>query len=285
MLFFTVYTAPAKADSPPTVTINGAALNFDVQPVIVGGRLLVPLRTIFDALGASVTWDAATQTVSAVQGNTTVILTINSQIAYKNGGPVTLDVPPALVSGRTMVPLRFVAESMSCYVNFDPVSNRVVIQSGQTIPNPKPAEIQTPAINITGRWQSGAGGIYYLEQSGTHISGHGGRGDVQWVIDGTIIGDNVTLNYTYRDAAGIHNDFKENNNWQYRFAEEIQDSGGLHTIVAVQLQKDGNRMEGYQYLPWVNWAYGSVTHVYQGGSDAAMEKTSPRKAILTRMSS
>lgn len=284
MLLFTVYAAPAEADTPPTVTLNGAALYFDVQPVIVGGRLLVPLRTIFDALGASVTWDAATQTVSAVQGSTTVVLTINSQVAYKNGVPVSLDVPPALVSGRTMVPLRFVAESMSCYVNFDPVANQVTIQSGQNTTT-STVNVQATKHNVTGRWQSGAGRIYSLEQIGNHITGQGGDDEFQYVIEGTIIDNSVTLDYKFRDAISIHNEFKKYNGWQYRFAEEIQDSGGLHIKIVMVLQNDGSKMEGYQYPFCAYWENGELTHVYQGGSEGALQRFPLSPATLTRLDS
>ena len=74
------------------------------------GRTLVPLRTIFEAIGADVSWDGATSTVTAVKGDTTVKLTLGSKTAYKNGNEVTLDVPAKAVNGRTLVPVRFIAD-------------------------------------------------------------------------------------------------------------------------------------------------------------------------------
>ena len=83
---------------------------FDQVPVIENGRTLVPLRAIFERIGADVQWDGATQTVTATKGDTSISLTINNTIAYKNGQAITLDVPAKILNGRTLVPVRFVAD-------------------------------------------------------------------------------------------------------------------------------------------------------------------------------
>lgn len=109
---------PGLAQAQPKVILDGSLLVFDVPPIIEDGRTLVPLRTIFEALGAMVEWDGDTQTVTAVKGDTEVKLVIGGQ-AFKNGIPVSLDVPARIISDRTMVPLRFVAEAMGCAVEWD----------------------------------------------------------------------------------------------------------------------------------------------------------------------
>ena len=83
---------------------------FDQVPVIENGRTLVPLRAIFEKIGATVEWDGNTQTVKATKGDTSISLTINNTTAYKNGQPITLDVPAKILNGRTLVPVRFVAD-------------------------------------------------------------------------------------------------------------------------------------------------------------------------------
>lgn len=91
----------AEATSPIIrVLINGQLLTFDVPPALVDGRTLVPLRVIFEALGATVKWDDATQTVTAARGDTTIELTIGSPVARVNGVEKQLDVPAMLVDGR-----------------------------------------------------------------------------------------------------------------------------------------------------------------------------------------
>jgi hypothetical protein len=84
----------------PTVQLDGRQLYFDVPPVIDNGRTLVPLRVIFEAMGATVAWDDATKTVTAIKGNTTVILKLGSTTPKVNGVVKTLDVPAKAVSGE-----------------------------------------------------------------------------------------------------------------------------------------------------------------------------------------
>jgi len=117
-----------------TVTVDGTLLGFDVPPVIVDGRVLVPLRVIFEALGAPVRWDAATRTITAVKGDTTIQLEIGSPNAYILGEPVALDVPAQIQDGRTLVPLRFVAEALGAAVAWDGATRSITITASLPIP-------------------------------------------------------------------------------------------------------------------------------------------------------
>ncbi|MBT9158122.1 MAG: Oligopeptide-binding protein AppA [Firmicutes bacterium] len=105
-----------QANVPIRVLINGAPLALAVPPVIQNGRTLVPMRAIFEALGATVNWDDATSTVTAYRREQAVVLTIGNRTAWVNGPSRQLDVPPVIVGGRTMVPLRFVAEALGAEV-------------------------------------------------------------------------------------------------------------------------------------------------------------------------
>lgn len=117
-----------SAYAAPNVTLNGQNLNFDVPLVVENDRTLVPLRAIFEALGASVQWDDSTQTVTASKAGTEIKLVIGGK-AFKNGEPVALDVPAKLVNDRTMVPLRFVSESLGCQVGWDESTQTIAITS------------------------------------------------------------------------------------------------------------------------------------------------------------
>lgn len=101
------------------VTVDGERVSFDARPTIQGDRTLVPLRAIFEALGAAVNWDAAARTVTAQREGTNVSLTIDSSVLYVNGEEKTLDVPAQIINDRTMVPVRAIAESFSCDVGWD----------------------------------------------------------------------------------------------------------------------------------------------------------------------
>ena len=119
--FITTAVEPAPADV--TVTFNGSPLTFDVAPQIIfaTGRTMVPLRAIFEAMGATVAWDGITQTATAVKDDTTVILTIGDNSPTINGVVSTIDQPAILVEevGRTLAPLRFVAEAFGGTVEWD----------------------------------------------------------------------------------------------------------------------------------------------------------------------
>jgi len=116
---------------PPRVRLNGETLNFDTPPIIENGRTLVPLRTIFEALGADVEWEDNTQTVTAVKDETTVSMQIGSNELVKNGESITLDVPAQLVNGRTLVPARVIAESFGAKVEWDEEKQTVIIQTNE----------------------------------------------------------------------------------------------------------------------------------------------------------
>lgn len=110
-----------------TVRLNGEQLVFDVAPEITDGCTMVPLRKIFEEIGALVKWDAANQTVNARKGAKTVSMTIGEKAVTvtKNGASetVSLDAAPALVSGRTLIPLRAAAESFGLDVSWDNETN------------------------------------------------------------------------------------------------------------------------------------------------------------------
>lgn len=111
------------------VLIDGLPVAFDVQPAIENGRTLVPFRAIAQALHVAVSWDGDTQTVSATDGETSVRLQIGNTTAYHNDVPITLDVPPVIQNGRTLIPLRFFSEAFNCEVVWDGPNNTVRITS------------------------------------------------------------------------------------------------------------------------------------------------------------
>lgn len=146
---------PTGAETPIRVEINGSPLNFDVLPTIVAGRTLVPLRAIFEALGATVSWDDTTRTVTATRRQTIIALTVGTRVARVNMREVELDVPAMIVSGRTLVPMRFVSESLGAVVNWDEPTHTVSIIDTQ--PEPRQAAIVVPrAVLVAGFYYSDA---------------------------------------------------------------------------------------------------------------------------------
>lgn len=110
------------------VSINGQEQVYDQPPVIINDRVLVPLRGIFESLGATVNWDEDAKTISAGKGSMKISLQINNNQMSINGVLIKLEVAPQLINNRTMVPARVVAETLGATVTWDETTNAVFIQ-------------------------------------------------------------------------------------------------------------------------------------------------------------
>lgn len=128
-MLITSAAIPAMADENIKVTLDGKVLSFDVPPQIINDRTMVPLRAIFEALGASVDWNQETKTVTSTKGDTTIKLTIDSNTMYVNNNVVTLDTPACVVNDRTLVPVRAISEAYDTVVNWYGDTRTVVITS------------------------------------------------------------------------------------------------------------------------------------------------------------
>ena len=120
------------------VLVNGKSLTMDQPPVLVNDRTLVPVRAIFEALGAKVDWNNDTNTATGELNGTTVEIQIENTVAKVNGKDVTLDVPAKLISDRTLVPVRFISESLGAKVDWEDATQTVVITMEEKKPDDKP---------------------------------------------------------------------------------------------------------------------------------------------------
>ena len=109
------------------VLINNVQVISDAAPLIVNARTYTPARFVAEKLGASVWWDAVTRTVTIADDKTTIVLLVDSAIAYVNGTTVTMDAPAFIADGRIYTPARFVAENLGAEVNWDEKSQTVTI--------------------------------------------------------------------------------------------------------------------------------------------------------------
>ncbi len=187
----------ATANDNITVTLEGTQIDFDVQPQIIDGRTVVPLRKIFEELGALVKWDSETQTVSARKNSKTVTMTIGSadmQIdkgkTDTDGNPVietvTLDVSAQVLDGRTLVPARAISEAFGLNVEWDAGTSTVVITDDDEDDARKE---NTGTINLTDLTYTGEG----IEITDNLINITAG-GD--YTITGTLADGNITVNTT-----------------------------------------------------------------------------------------
>ena len=120
---------PVLANGEISVYLDNEKVQFDVAPLLVNGRTMVPMRAIFEKLGAVVYWDNNARTAIAQKENTNVSISIDDTVLYKDGIPITLDVPAQLNGGRTLVPLRAVSEAFECDVKWNGDTKIVNISS------------------------------------------------------------------------------------------------------------------------------------------------------------
>lgn len=109
------------------VYYKGAAIDFDVKPAVIGGRLMIPARAVFEKMGATVTWDAVSKSLTVNRGNRQVLIFIDNAIMTVNGVATKLDVPATIVDGRTLVPLRAIATALGAKVIYGEAEEMAVV--------------------------------------------------------------------------------------------------------------------------------------------------------------
>lgn len=153
LIFPMLFQSQAQAAVKFNILIDGVRLTTSQAPVMIQGRVMLPMRAIFEALDAKVKWNQKTQTVTAVRDNTKIVLKINSKTATINNKSVRLDVPAKNLKGATMVPVRFVSESLGEKVGWNSKTKTVSITttSNGGRPVPVPDTGLSPASNVTVR--------------------------------------------------------------------------------------------------------------------------------------
>jgi hypothetical protein len=118
----------------PRMTVNGVVGTIDAQgtkPLISSGTTLVPIRAVIESLGGTVGWDATARRIDIRLGSRTVTMWVGKKTATVNGSSKTMSMAPAIIGGRTMIPLRFAAENLGCLVGWDQPTKGVTIVYGQ----------------------------------------------------------------------------------------------------------------------------------------------------------
>lgn len=131
MAFVTAFTTVCSSAETIGINIEGKTIEPAMSPQIIEGRTMLPVRDIFEYLGAEVTWDANTKTVTGKKNNTTVIMQLGSNTVIINGAEQTMDRSPVIVDGRTLAPARYVAQSFGYNVDWDGENKVVYISSDE----------------------------------------------------------------------------------------------------------------------------------------------------------
>jgi hypothetical protein len=127
-----------------SIVAKGKAIKFDTPPVIKDGRTLIPVRALSEAFGATVAWDSVEQKVTISNGTTQIVLNLNSNTAYVNGTEVAIDVAATTLSNRTIVPLRFITETLGLKVDWDEETDTVEISDDTDETPTTPTTDSTP---------------------------------------------------------------------------------------------------------------------------------------------
>lgn len=117
--------------------------------VETGGRILVPLRGVFEKMGATVAYDESDRMVRATRGDTTVLLTVGSRKARVDGREVALDVPVRVTNGRVLIPLRVISEHLGASVEWDRASRTVAIDTNDLTANSAATEENAATARAT----------------------------------------------------------------------------------------------------------------------------------------
>lgn len=134
LLIISIPICAMASPKPIEIYINGEKVESDVAPIIVNDRTLAPVRVISENLGAEVYWDNDNRLVQVETPSKTIILKIDDTRALVDGQEVVLEVPAKIVNDRTMVPLRFLGETLGAEVSWDNDLRRVIInRSGSKV--------------------------------------------------------------------------------------------------------------------------------------------------------
>ena len=208
-------TAPAKIQD-----VNEIVVAVDGQPVTMSGKairtadgaILVPLRGIFEKLGAGVQYSQNTRAIIAVRGTTTVTLKVGDLTGFINGTPYSLTTPAQIVDGATLVPLRFLAQAFGAKVRFNPTTRIASVTTKDapgtlpdtivkepTAPTPPPAAPGVRATiaaidgKLTIRGTDGVMERLTLAPDPIILVKSGGNPSVRRDLEALRVGDSVTI--------------------------------------------------------------------------------------------
>lgn len=130
LLTFNTFKVDVADASNITIYVDGEAQSYSNQAIFENGNTLVPLRGIFEELGATVTWEQSTQSITAKKGDITVWLQLGSTQTKVNDVAKTIAVPAKAINGTTLVPLRFISEALGATVEWHGETQSITILSG-----------------------------------------------------------------------------------------------------------------------------------------------------------
>lgn len=126
--------------------INGEIMNCEVPPIVFNDYSVVPARDVFEKLGAEVLWNAENEAVTVNYQETQILLYINDTTAYRNGRAESMPIAPKIINAKTMIPVRYVSESLGFDVDFDSSTDTISITTSGAGETPPAANTYTSTL-------------------------------------------------------------------------------------------------------------------------------------------
>ena len=134
MILILCFSITAFAEDQVKIYVNNENVSLDVEPFIENGRTLIPLRGVFEKLGAKVDWNKNLQEVVIMDDNNEIEMLLGKDKVMVNGIIKDIDVPTRMINSRTFAPLRFIAENLGHDVKWDENTRAVYITINNTVP-------------------------------------------------------------------------------------------------------------------------------------------------------
>lgn len=160
-----ITTVNAEEENVISIVIDGRIIELDTEPVIINSRTLVPLRGVFEELGATVDWNEVTRQAIIKNETIEVLLTEDTGGILVNGRLHTLDAPATLIDDRLHIPIRFVAEALGHGVDWDGINRRVLITT-----NDRGSQIQDSELPMVNDRESLIQLLTYSDDLHTYIN-------------------------------------------------------------------------------------------------------------------
>jgi hypothetical protein len=223
-----------------SIDVNRTPVRSDVPPLVVAGHVLLPARAVFEALGAAIDYDARTRRIDVRRGKRFVRVTLDSRNAQIGDTIVRLEVAPQIYRGRTMLPLRFVAESLGATVSYRAATHAVRIADAEAplkLQPARPAAYGPPSVEnrhpAPGEYVTGPFPSIYAS-----LETHGGPAidpaTVRVFIDGRDVSDEI-----YRAGDDV------------AFTPRHELTAGPHEVTVQGADTDGTRFTA-------NWSFQST---------------------------
>lgn len=182
--------------------LDNELLKCEVPPIVFNDYSVVPARDVFEKLGAEVVWNGQREQVIINYKTTNIILYINNKMAYKNGRADLMPIAPKIINGKTMIPVRYVSESIGFDVSFDSKTDTISIQTGKT-QSPAPTPTPTPAPELTVTLQSYK---YSVAEKGVSVAFSLSEKDVKYSAFALSAPDRIVVDLTnVKMGASIRN--------------------------------------------------------------------------------